>query len=290
MGIFDFMKRRTKKVKKQKIQKSKISCSFKEDTTNEHIANEVISLEERLKDTMPNDAGLYPHEILLISYAPTFYADKNNTFQRFWWYRYGIKDVNKILESLLERGFIKLGSLESAMCKATVLELKDILKENKLKVSGKKEVLINRLIEELEKDELNDIFIRRNYEITDLGREILKENEHIIYIHRNSIENLDIFLLNELVKDGSTGYPYRDVIWGYLNNRSTKHIREGKFGLYRNCRLAMSDFVREENKSNTAFALLVEVIRYDLSGLSNGFDMQFLYIYKKTFSRMRNQL
>lgn len=69
------------------------------------------------------------------------------------------------------------------------------------------------------------------------------------------------------------------VITGHLNERSMVHIKNGDYGLYRNCRFSMSEFVKEEGKLEKAFSLLTEVIRYDLSGLSNGFDKKFMDIY-----------
>lgn len=283
MGLINFLKSKVNKIKGKKVQSSKVRVPIKVSLSTEEISNEVIPIEERIKDKKPNPGGLYPHEILVLSYAHTFYTDGNNSFQRFWWYRYGIEDVNKVLESLLNRGFIKVASIENAMYKATVVELKDILRENELKVSGKKEILINRLLDEVDKEKLNNIFNRRTYEITELGEEILKSNEHIPYIHSRFIENLDIFSLNELVKDKKPGYSYKDVIWGYLNKRSIELISEGKFGLYRNCRLTMYDFLIERNKDNKSFYLLLEVIRYDLSGLSNNFDLKFLNMYRESF-------
>ena len=283
MGIFDFIKKRLSRQKEEESRNVKVSIRSKSTINNEIIEDEIIPVEERLKYMKPGDQGLYPHEILVLSYAPTFYTDGNNSFQGFWWYQYGIKDVNKVLDSLLDRKLIRVGSIESAMWKSTVVELKDILRENDHKVSGKKEVLIKRLLDEVDEEKLNGIFTRRTYETTDLGEEVLKRNEHIPYIHRKGAEDLDIFSLNELVKKQKPGYSYRDAIWGYLNKRGMEHISGNNFGLYRNCRFTMSEFVYEENKLDNAFALLVEVIRYDLSGLSNGFNLEYLYIYNDNF-------
>ncbi|GEK92142.1 hypothetical protein [Alkalibacterium kapii] len=73
-------------------------------------APKVIPIKKRLKKMKPNTTGLYPHEILLLSYAPDYYT-KTNKFPPFWWYRYGIKDVDKLLKSLRKKGFLKIGSL-----------------------------------------------------------------------------------------------------------------------------------------------------------------------------------
>jgi hypothetical protein len=68
------------------------------------------------------------------------------------------------------------------------------------------------------------------------------------------------------------------------------HIKNSNFGLYRNCRFSMSEFVKEEGKLYNAFSLLSEVIRYDLSGLSNGFSMQFMDIYADGYFQYKNSI
>lgn len=40
----------------------------------------------------------------------------------------------------------------------------------------------------------------------------------------------------------------------------------------------MNRFLQEEGKYKDALGMLAEVVYYDLSGMSNGFDMQYLYI------------
>lgn len=52
----------------------------------------------------------------------------------------------------------------------------------------------------------------------------------------------------------------------------------------------MSEFVKEEGKLDNAFSLLSEVIRYDLSGLSNGFSMQFMDIYADGYFPYKNSI
>ena len=289
MGFFDFIKKAKSNQNERIKQDLETIKNGNWGFESEIVEEEVISVEERIKGINPNSEGLYPHEILVLSYAPNYYVDGNNEFQGFWWYKYGIKDVNKILESLLNRDFLREGSLVSSMWKATVVELKDILRENDKKVSGKKEVLIQRLLDEVEEEKLNKVFKRRTYEVTDLGKEVLKNEEHISYIHKHTIEDLDIFSLSKMLENKPI-YLYRDIIWGYLNEKGMEYIKDNNFGLYRNCRLTMSEFVKEEGKIDYSFTLLVEVIRYDLSGLHNGFDMSFLRIYKDRYIPYKKSL
>lgn len=290
MGLFDFFKKKkdnraegsnNKKSSSNNGLKIKPRISIKTEIINTSSEPEVIPVEKVIKGMKPNDAGLYPHEILLLSYAPKYYVEGNN-YPGFWWYKYGVRDVDKSLNSLRDRGFLQVGSLKSTIEKETAVVIKDILKANDLKVSGKKAEVVQRLLDEVPEEKLKVVFTKHTYELTDAGKDLLKEEEYIPYIHRHGIEDLDIWSLSKKVYE-RPGYSYRDVIWGYLNERSMFHIKNGDFGLYRNCRFSMSEFVKEEGKIDNAFSLLVEVIRYDLSGLSNGFNGEFMDIYADSY-------
>lgn len=295
MGLFDFLKKRNKQNNEPSKSMSKkdfnISSmiSIKTEIINNPPEPDVIPVDKIIKGMKPNEVGLYPHEVLLLSYAPKYYLE-GNSYPGFWWYKYGVKDVDKCLITLKDRGFLQIGSLRSAIEKETAAVLKDVLKDNRLKVSGKKAELVQRLLDEVSEEKLNTIFTKRTYDLTDAGNEILKKEDYIPYIHRHGIEDLDIWSLSEKVKSRKAGLSFRDVIWGYLNERSMIHIKNSDFGLYRNCRFSMSEFVKEEGKLDNAFALLSEVIRYDLSGLSNGFSMQFMDIYADGYFPYKNSI
>ena len=53
--------------------------------------DEIISIEERLKDRKPTCDGFYPHEILALSYAEK-YTNKQKSFQVFWERQYGVNN------------------------------------------------------------------------------------------------------------------------------------------------------------------------------------------------------
>ena len=295
MGFFQFLKKRSNQ--NDQISKSNGNKDFdissmisiKTEIISTPSGPDVIPVEKIIKSMNPNEAGLYPHEVLLLSYAPKYYLE-GNSYPGFWWYKYGVKDVDKCLNSLKDRGFLQIGSLRSAIEKETVAVLKDVLKGFGLKVSGKKEELVQRLLDEVIEEKLNTIFTKRTYERTDAGNEILMKEDYIPYIHSHGIEDLDIWSLSEKVKHRNLGLSFRDVIWSYLNERSMLHMKNGNFGLYRNCRLSMSEFVKEEGKLDDAFALIAEVIHYDLSGLSNGFSMQFMDIYADGYFPYENSI
>ena len=123
----------------------------------------------------PTEGGLYPHEILVLEYAKIGRAKYlkigGETAPRFWWYKYGIKDFQKLLEDLSNHGF---------------LEIKD------------------------------DV-----YKITEKGEKSIKNQEYVLFIHKNS-KNIKMTIWDwqnwldrqpEIIQKMS----FRDQWWGYLN-------------------------------------------------------------------------
>lgn len=225
-------------------------------------------LEIRIKTAIPSEHGLYPHELLMLSYAHT-YTTGINKFQQFWEYNYFIDNPQQILDSLYQRKFIQQGSFKNSLSKLKLPQIKSELKSCGEKVSGKKEDLVKRLLECGNISELEKKYPIKYYELTKLGELELKENEYISYISNHSIENLTIWDMNIMLGNDNKA-SYRDKIWKYLNEASGQHFKNKDYGLYRNTRLTMYNFLMEEEKYNMAFNLISEVAYYDLSGLLNG--------------------
>lgn len=282
MGLFDFLKKKKSAQSFSKIQQD-ITAPMKpayKELTPSNIKEDVIAqtspikisieqdeplpLSVLLKAATPSKQGLYPHEILMLEYAPHF-KTANNSFQKFWYWQYSVTDPQSILDSLLERGFTKVGDLRSALEKLKLPEIKEELKQLNQKITGKKSELIERLIEFGDLATLNKKYPERYYALTPKGEQELKENPYVSYLHRNRY--MTVWEMNQRI--AQTHYPYRDILWGYFNEQSIIHFQNFDFGLYRNNRLNMYRFLMEENKPETAFHMLCEVLSFDLSGLGN---------------------
>ena len=274
MGLFDFFKK--------KESKNLISTDVPTVTTSiNKIQEDIVPIEEKIRGKLPTCDSLYPHEILVLSYATKFMASKNE-FQKFWWYQYGIKDVQVILSKLELNNFIEIGSIADTVMNQKLNQLKQILKTHGLKVNSKKEDIAQRVLNNISLEELNVLFPVKPYKLTQSGENLLKKYEWIPYIHKHNIDGLDIWNLTEMVQ--TPPYTnYRDKIWGYFNKIGIEYIQDGQFGLYRNIRFEMSEFLIEEHKDTRAFKLLCEVIAYDLSGLNNGFNIEHITMYYNFF-------
>ena len=282
MSLFDFLKKKktiqSSSDTKQEIPNSQVSKY--ETSTPSFVKKEVvaktplveISVEQNsppplstlVKTATPSKQGLYPHEIMMLEYAPHF-KTSNNTFQNFWYWQYSVTDPQAVLDSLFERNFTEVGDLRSALEKLKLPEIKEELKLLNQKVTGKKAELIDRLMAFGVLDELEKKYSERYYSLTPKGEKELKENQYVSYLHRN--KHMSVWEMNQRI--AQTHYPYRDILWSYFNEQAGIHFQNFDFGLYRNIRLNMYQFLMDESKPWTAFHMLCEVLSFDLSGLGN---------------------
>ena len=85
------------------------------------------------------------------------------------------RNTGPALRRLLDGGFLAKGDLQRSIRQKTVPDLKVILSERGLKVSGKKDELVQRLMDNLPSQELQELFPVGVYEITPAGERALAE-------------------------------------------------------------------------------------------------------------------
>lgn len=266
MGLFDFLKKKQAITTEKIVPQQSIESSPK--PTIQTDAEGIPTLASRIENAFPSSNGLYPHEILMLDYASS-YKTSGNAFQNFWKWNYSVLDPQSVLDSLFERGFICRGDASSALKRFVVADLKVLLAQKSAKTTGKKDELISRILETYSREELEVTIPDRNYVLTELGQQELKENEYVPYLHRHHY--MSVWEMNIMLHTNNPSHlRYRDIIWRELNKQSGEHFQNFDFGLYRNTRLSMHDFLVEEKKFKTALHLLCEVISFDLSGLGNG--------------------
>lgn len=267
MGLFDLFR---KKVQKQEVPKAEPNTKPSEHiqiTVTIGTNNEIPSLHDLVAAATPSKQGLYPHEILMLNYAST-YKTSGNTFQGFWLYEYGVNNPQAVLDSLLARGFISIGGIKDTLQRQTVSTLKMELSRIKAKASGKKEALIERILELEDTATLEAQFPDKYFVPTEKGVREISDNEYVLYLHRKRY--MSVWEMNKLLNaNGPRHLPYRDILWGEFNRQSLEHINNLDFGLYRNTRLSMYEFLMEENRYRDAFSCLCEVLYSDFSGLGN---------------------
>lgn len=237
------------------------------ETCQEESEERAEELENKMQDFYPSRNGLKPTEILMLYYARHF-TTATKDFQSFWFYDYGVSNPREILNMLLKKDFICYAPIKETIKNFTIPQIKELLRDLQLKLSGNKSELLERLFDNTDCEYLESKVNIRNFALTDLGKQELKENEYIPYFHKVKFKYaIDMLWINKKLHE----YPemnYRDIMWGEFNRRRTvamERIKIGDYSGYIREGSQMCDFLLEENKYQQAFFLLSEVTYYDIN-------------------------
>ena len=125
-----------------------------------------------------DDSGLIPGEIILLAWC-----SGKNTKKRIpnYFYSSYAVDVATSIDKLLNKNFLEYGNYHEQLNALTVPQLRELLKDNKIKSKGRKKELVQRLLD-------NDIYLSNVpevFKLTDEGEKILEYNEHIVSAHKD---------------------------------------------------------------------------------------------------------
>ena len=187
-----------------------------------------------------------------------------NEYPQYFYYDYGIINCSQFHIQLIKEGYLEKASLKTYLSTKTIEELKNILKENNLKKIGKKSELIDRILENINLENIK----RENgyYELTNKGINFLKENEYIIKLRKL---NIPLAEYETVKKELNSNFLFDDIVWGIYNKRILNFYLDKDFGLYRNTLLEMSIFFKSKNNLQKELEYLLKVTYLDLSGNSN---------------------
>ena len=255
MGIFDSFK-------KQPNVNFNISmstpASFEEQRNIEAKNNHLLD-----ESCYRSKNGLKVSEVLLLEYTKRGnYPNPQGGYQNFWWFDYGINNVGQVLNLLKQRGFIRFRTPFEMLETLKVTQLKEILSGLDLPTKGKKEELIERIIQANDVSVLNGYIKALKYTLTELGEKELLENAYVPYMHSHKNIGLTVWEMNKLIHQQKR--PFRDIIWGYFNQQIQNFKLPAETGLYRNHRLTMGDFVFEEKRYHEALREYILVCYYDV--------------------------
>jgi len=285
MPLWNFRKKKTELPEQTEILLEQAAEPlFEEELFDPAELEELISpAPYSARDTSITHAGLYPHEVLILDSADTFFVDQEE-FPVIWRREYGILQMPKLLASLVDRGFLTEAPIKATLEAATVPALKDALRKRGKTVGGKKADLVDRLLYTIPEGDLYALFPQRTFTLTHLGTQARDEALHVPYIHKRPVDGLTIWSLHREVVENPEK-TYRDLVWAHLEATSQALVKNPakNYAAYRACRYRMYQFLMEEQKLKRAFPYLAEVIYYDLSGVGGDSDTLHRYVSEKYF-------
>lgn len=227
MGLFDIFKKDKSPIPPQKESIPESEKQYYQDDSyytdtvpimavgldGNYAQKKVVTFEERKRTCIPSRTGLYVAEILLLEYCSYgTYPHPKNGYPGFWWFAYGIRDVGAALKSLENRGYIEYGSAIDQFPKMTIAQLKEISFKFGIKASGNKPDIIADIIHNVPEDSLEAEIIERKYRLTEKGKNELKENAYVPYMHKHRMKTIEgavfgpefnVWSINRILGSGS---------------------------------------------------------------------------------------
>ena len=210
--------------------------------------------------------GLPIIDLLLLGEYDGKATDYELPFTKLEWYGQDYKDR---IARLVSEGYLACYSSEGTLNRLTIPELKEILRRNGQKLSGKKDELIARIIEKVPAENYVD-GLPKIYSATAKGcREL---SEHQAYIENQKMQYG--FLNSEISEVESKllaeGKLTSDAVLEELFLRNiTRHGAAQDYGILRNTYLGLSQYFKKRNRMEESLRSLLSVIYYDLSGSGN---------------------
>ncbi len=216
------------------------------------------------------ECGLFPGEIVLLDWLDGKAVDTK--FPGYFEYTYGI-DAKKSSTKLIENEFLISAPPEVALMSLKVTELKEILKDRNLKVSGKKNELVKRLNESLSDEEILKYITKQPLVISSKGKLLLDEYYYVVPAHKYSSKD-GVYSVASAIHFMNTHNlnftpTSRDISWALYQQDYLKNHQNQMYGLARNNLLSMAKQIQHEDKLEYALKLYLDVCIMDLSGLAN---------------------
>lgn len=187
----------------------------------------VVPFSERAKKSYPSKSGLYVAEILLLQYCSYgTYPHPRNGYPGFWWFGYGIRNVDFYLDSLAKRGYIEFRSAAETLPSMTVAQLKEFAASHGIIVKGKKADIISTITANISVADLEAGIVERKYCLTPKGEKELSENAYVPLMHKapdKTIEDdtfgeeFNVWVINR--KLGENGWNNADAIIQEIRDR-----------------------------------------------------------------------
>lgn len=146
MSIFDFFRKSKPEEPKQEVLDKPSTSNITLDSSS-YVNDSEVSLEKREFHTA----------VFLDRYSTGTPIMDDNEYPRYFQYDFEIKSPSKFHKKLVRDGYYKDAELVDILRSLRIPELKDLLRELRLHVSGNKEDLINRLLAADSSDELMHI-------------------------------------------------------------------------------------------------------------------------------------
>ena len=218
---------------------------------------------------VPELQGDYAKAVFLYAVGNASPIKAKGEYTRYFLYECGIRDCPAYHRKLITDGYLRESSIDEVLYAQKLTDLKPLLSSLGLPVSGKKEVLVERLLSNTDEAFLRSKFTGKTYTLSEKGQKFIDEHKAYVKLHQHRVWDIDWKEFDACKRPGLSD---NDVIWSILNKRVSKSATYG-----RNEYLCMYQLLVEEKEKSDALEMLLRVIYIDVSGIE---VLHYLKLYE----------
>lgn len=216
---------------------------------------------------IPEYQGDYAKAIFLDAYQSAKPIYPKEKYQSYLLYECGIKDASTYHHDMIKEGYLVESSKKELIRALRVVDLKEILKQANKPVSGKKEVLVQRVTDLDDFNFLNQFYSEQCYSISEKGKQFLKDHEDYLLLHKNHTWCIDREEYDTKKKSGKSFY---ECIIEILKERIQEDPYENRNAYY-----SLAQIYGLLGQLKLSLKMLLYVLYFDISGLDCLHQLEF---------------
>lgn len=171
------------------------ATSPRTERTKHTVVTTLSNSEPDKKLLVPLEEDILPGDIILLDWSNNKY--ESITPPQYFKYDYGI-DASEHRKMLIRRELLHAASPSESLKALLIPQLKEILRENGEKVSGKKQELIDRITTNLDENQFGENISEQVLVCTPIGTKLLKKYNNLVWAHKNKSTDGTISVANAL--------------------------------------------------------------------------------------------
>lgn len=263
MGLFDLFRKKDSREKQSafnQVTKPVITTQIQENDIDQ-VYNKRFQ-------------GLTIGEIILLDWLNG--KEETREAPGYFAYTYGINWLNS-KKMLIRQNFLRIGTPSEGLSTLKVAELKIILKENNLGVSGKKKDLIDRIKTNVQESKYSSKILK-TYVLTDKGNKYLEQYEIFVWAHKNGSKTGTVNPITMAPFLGSNE-SFENIALHLSENEFKSYFYNYSYGMASNELSYQILLKSKQGKDEESLTLILIQTLLDFTGVGNINSPNYIYLF-----------
>lgn len=191
----------------------------------------------------------------------------------FTWQSIFNMSPNGIIDKLIGNGFVELvRDPQIALPQLLVPDLKSILKNKDLKVSGRKKELVTRILDNLDATEIDEYIHFKTFRLTDTGFNLLKQHSSVPIIAKYYDNDIITFKNAEIAGIKETEDDPKEILHNLTDYFYHIYLTKNKWHKLYRVLLSKEQTGRHLDNSDEKLNIYLQIIYLCISGQTSNFD------------------